>query len=443
LEETAITLAAGKLESDVGKIDGANANGGFAEESYKAGVISGAKMGTEYESTQNIAGDKSPEGVAKFKHGSERFQQTRKDAIDNTLQKGVEVSGISPETADMAMLVGTGVLGGLGINNLVGNPAGKLWKKVDPLSHFRKDKTNAFDSKGKDGSANHQDNKANHAEENKVTHGNSSRTTNFAGQPNANHKVNNRSILSKMGENVKGGLKPTAAGAALFAAEMGLEYAAEHTNSPALKTASNVLNRAETVSWAATGAMLGSFIPGVGTVIGGAIGGVAGFAKDIYDGDVSAAFNALNQNYGPAGGSGQVPGSSGYVNANYKNDIGSTIVPAFNALNQNYGPAGGSGQVPGSSQYRSAAPAYAQNAFSTPSGFNTMSAMSGKTAFNDATNVANATPQSFKTDTSLSSLDSAKDISFGVEGTQDSIMDLQETMADLMKNVYGENKGEE
>jgi len=51
-----------------------------------------------------------------------------------------------------------------------------------------------------------------------------------------------------------------------------------------------------------------------------------------------------------------------------------------------HGPPGGSGQVPGSSGY---VPKHAQTAFSTPRGFNTMSAMGGKSVYGDMTDVKN------------------------------------------------------
>jgi len=165
------------LAGERAQIDGANANGGFIEESYKSGVISGAKLGTEYDSTKIIAGDKSTDGVAKFKHGSERIQQTRKDAIDNTLQKGVEETGMTPEEADKAMLAASLGLGGLGINHMLGNPAGKLVNKVrgrkssSGNSEFVGDSKNKTNNKG----SSHQNNESNYAEKNKVSnHGNSS-----------------------------------------------------------------------------------------------------------------------------------------------------------------------------------------------------------------------------------------------------------------------------
>ena len=51
------------------------------------------------------------------------------------MQKAIEETGMTPEEIDKAMLVGSAVFGGLGINGIFGNPIGKVYGKVkDGLS---------------------------------------------------------------------------------------------------------------------------------------------------------------------------------------------------------------------------------------------------------------------------------------------------------------------
>jgi len=90
------------------------------------------------------------------------------------------------------------------------------------------------------------------------------------------------------------------------------------------------------------------------------------------------------------------------------------------------------------------APAYAQNAFSTPTGFNTMQAMySGfgsnpKSAYNDTTNVANSIAGEYKANTAQESLDKTADVALGTEFIQDSVEGMNETIQKLMDSgLYG------
>lgn len=72
---------------------------------------------------------------------------------------------------------------------------------------------------------------------------------------------------------LKGGLKAGVVGAGMMAANQFIDEGS---------TAGKLLN-SNAVQGAGYGAMLGSFIPGIGTLVGGAAGGAIGGAKDIYD----------------------------------------------------------------------------------------------------------------------------------------------------------------
>lgn len=72
---------------------------------------------------------------------------------------------------------------------------------------------------------------------------------------------------------LKGGLKAGVVGAGMMAANQFVDEGS---------TAGKILN-SNAVQGAGYGAMLGSFIPGIGTLVGGAAGGAIGGAKDIYD----------------------------------------------------------------------------------------------------------------------------------------------------------------
>ncbi|MDD3834754.1 MAG: hypothetical protein PHS42_04690, partial [Sulfurimonas sp.] len=97
--------------------------------------------------------------------------------------------------------------------------------------------------------------------------------------------------------------------------------------------------------------------------------------------------------------------------------------------------------------HKSPAPSYAQNAFSTPSGFNTMQAMNGgfgsnpKSAYNDTTNVANSIAGEYKANTAQESLDKTADVALGTEFIQDSVEGMNQTIQRLMDSgLYGGNK---
>ncbi|WP_428739847.1 conjugal transfer protein TraG N-terminal domain-containing protein [Sulfurimonas sp.] len=68
-------------------------------------------------------------------------------------------------------------------------------------------------------------------------------------------------------------------------------------------------------------------------------------------------------------------------------------------------------------------PGHAQNAFSTPSGFNTMQAMGGS-VYNNAMDSRNVTPSGYKVDRSADSYDATRDVNKGLDGVMDSVGDL-------------------
>ena len=79
-------------------------------------------------------------------------------------------------------------------------------------------------------------------------------------------------------------------------------------------------------------------------------------------------------------------------------------------------------------------PQHAQNAFSTPSGFNTSSAM--KNAYNDNTSNVNSTPLEYLKDNSQVSADKADDMNMGM----DSMIDLSEQSAEMLEKIYSKNE---
>jgi hypothetical protein len=97
--------------------------------------------------------------------------------------------------------------------------------------------------------------------------------------------VRSLSKLAKLGKGLgKGLLKGGAAALVGYAADKGLGYAhdeLEKTGHDQLAIGADVARKA--ADWGATGAAVGSFIPGVGTMVGGAVGGIAGAADGVYE----------------------------------------------------------------------------------------------------------------------------------------------------------------
>ncbi len=99
---------------------------------------------------------------------------------------------------------------------------------------------------------------------------------------------NNRPIISKISDFVKEGgrnLWNTVKDGKFSLPSLATSMALSNTQ------AGSILDRADTVTYASYGATIGSFVPVVGTAVGGFVGGAVGFAKDVYDGDVKAAWN--------------------------------------------------------------------------------------------------------------------------------------------------------
>ena len=140
MKQQAGDLAKGKFENDRGSIVAGNANGGYAHKMFEEGVTKGAKAGSEYESTERQSGLSSPEGIAKFKHKSEAIQQTRKDAVDNTLAEISNATGLSDSTMSTLTNVGADVIFGAAANKWTGNPLGKGTKWLAKKSPFFKKK---------------------------------------------------------------------------------------------------------------------------------------------------------------------------------------------------------------------------------------------------------------------------------------------------------------
>lgn len=121
-------------------------------------------------------------------------------ALDNTLANIGEGLGLSDSAMNTATNFGADAIFGYAANRMMGNPVGKTWNKIDPLSYFRKDKPSTFNSKTNNNGANHQNNKSFNGMENDVTH-NKAPYTNFAGQPSEHHPSNrSKGIIAGLGE---------------------------------------------------------------------------------------------------------------------------------------------------------------------------------------------------------------------------------------------------
>lgn len=288
IEGIARDMSGGKLQKDHGAIFGAGGSAGYMAQSYKSGIEGGAKLGTGFESAHaaaSMAGlDTSDRGVATFMHNSERAKETRRDAFDNLAAAVMGKTGMGAGTADAIMGAGTLGIGGVMANSMMGDPAGKL------LGAVRGKPNSIGDSKNKtqNNSTDQHNAQTNESSHNKSSHSRSP-YTNFAGQPTSAHP-SNKSILSRIGKKINNPF--TIGGAAAMGAEVGLGYLAENTGNQTIKTAADVVGKADTLSYAAAGAIFGP--------VGAAVGAAVGFAKDVYDGDVSAAYNAITGQQSPA-----------------------------------------------------------------------------------------------------------------------------------------------
>jgi hypothetical protein len=81
----------------------------------------------------------------------------------------------------------------------------------------------------------------------------------------------------------------------------------------------------------------------------------------------------------------------------------------------------------------SPAPSYAKNAFSTPSGFNTMQAMGGKSAYGDMTDVKNMGSAIHKTDHAQATVDKLQDINIASDYQQEAIEEQNEVSREFME----------
>ncbi|OCL91284.1 hypothetical protein [Aliarcobacter thereius] len=140
--------------------------------------------------------------------------------------------------------------------------------------------------------------------------------------PNPEYEAHqrNRPILTKISDAVKGGVRSvwnSVKSGRISAVSLASSLALQHTE------AGTILDRADTLNYAAIGGTVGSVVPVVGTAIGAGIGGAIGFAKDVYDGDVKAVWNwargntpATNENISSKANAYTVQGSVHNVFAN-------------------------------------------------------------------------------------------------------------------------------
>ena len=83
LEDTAKTLSQGKLEKDVGTIEGAEKRGGYAAASFKAGVEGGAGMGAAYDNMAAMVGSDDPSKIAQTLKDRTSMTDTKRHLIED------------------------------------------------------------------------------------------------------------------------------------------------------------------------------------------------------------------------------------------------------------------------------------------------------------------------------------------------------------------------
>ncbi len=206
---------------------------------------------------------------------------TLKDISSRFQNLITENTGMSETSADhLATGIGT-VVAGAAVNKLSKSVPGmdgeSLWEKT-------KNKLSGQNSKSDKQTMNRStDNNQGDSANNVSKHNNSFLKSNdiitqTQDKLNDFGKSSYRNVLS-------GGIKaPTIATAASMLATQYMDT----------KSAGAQVLQSDTAQYAGYGAMLGSVVPGVGTVVGGFVGGMTGFAKDIYDGDARKAYNSIS-----------------------------------------------------------------------------------------------------------------------------------------------------
>ena len=129
--------------------------------------------------------------------------------------------------------------------------------------------------------------------------------------------------------------------------------------------------------------------------------------------------------YGLTTATNMVVGATDYLSKN-----GNTTYTGNNPLGAGIDPYNGG---------KSPVPSYVKNAFSTPSGFNTMQAMNTKSAYGDMTDVKNIGSAIHKTDHAQTTVDKLQDINIASDYQQESIEEQNEVSREFMEKLINDN----
>ncbi len=139
LEDTAKTLSQGKLEKDVGTIEGAEKRGGYAAASFKAGVENGAGMGAAYDNMAAMTGSDDPSKIAQTLKDRTSMTDTKRHLIEDIGAFGLDKfnkamgTDFHSEGAAAVALMGGGAVAAEAFQALRGQKgpirtvAGKAW----------------------------------------------------------------------------------------------------------------------------------------------------------------------------------------------------------------------------------------------------------------------------------------------------------------------------
>ncbi|WP_152183572.1 hypothetical protein [Sulfurimonas indica] len=495
MEETAGKLAAGKLEKDVGTIKGAEKRGGYEAASFKAGVEGGAGMGAAYDNMSAMIKSEDPDKVAQTLKDRTSMTDTKRHLIEDIGTFGLDKfnkamgTDFHSEGAAAAALLGGAAVSAEAFQLLRGQKgpirttvgaAGKVYDKLTGKS------TKGILDEGPQKSNSQQT--QNTVNQNDGTHGNSFQddmkhyTEEYGKNKEAwkSEDLNRRQLEQKRADILA--KDPTAdvdgldrqiksSKEKLFEYERGMQSA----NAGYSNTRANAVKELERSKTLKSLAKHGKF--------GLAAATVAGAGYELYDyltdggaaEGVSKVAEWMTSSHGPKGGSGQTPGSSGYKSSGTNNsniswgkavetgldaanylapvasalmgsDLGSAEFNSFSKMKSMSPTQGASPSWVKDIKTYSPAPQYAQNAFSTPRGFNTMQAMGGKSAYGDMTDVRNAGASIHKTDYSEAMATKMQDVNVGIdyqiEAQEEQAEVSREFMEKLINNDYNSNKGD-
>ena len=147
IEETAKALSAGKMSSDFNSVDRAGGSDKYADIMGKtARNQMSDKIGTNDEMIEAFNALRKSENFARKMAGEQPLPEYDASApttqaaqgdfdefVRQTEMNKAAVKNSVGQAATVLGTVGTALLGGAVLNKVAGNPAGKIWNKIDPL----------------------------------------------------------------------------------------------------------------------------------------------------------------------------------------------------------------------------------------------------------------------------------------------------------------------